>query len=108
MGMKQSQIIFPWDIFKYDIIFFDQKILKYLNDFQNRNVWVLWLKWTETMKAKQNQTFFHVSYFIGPFHAHPKLTPTLLMPALIPPAPNFGLTLFRAVAFHHLETLENL
>ena len=60
------------------------------------------------MKTKQNQTFFHGSYFIGPFHAHPKLPPTFFMAALNPPAPNFGQTLFRDVAFHHLETLENL
>ena len=27
--------IFPWDIFKSDIIFIDRKILKYFNDFYN-------------------------------------------------------------------------
>ena len=37
--------------------FFDQKILKYFNDFQNQNFSVLWLKWTKTTEMKQNQTF---------------------------------------------------
>ena len=32
------------------------------NDFKNQNVSVLWLKWTQTMKMKQNQTFFHGTY----------------------------------------------
>ena len=39
-----------------------QKILYYINDFQNRNFLVLWLKRTQTMKVKQNQTFFHGTY----------------------------------------------
>ena len=43
-------------------ILFYQKILKYFNDFQNRNFSVLWLKWTQTMKMKQNQTFIHRAY----------------------------------------------
>ena len=43
-------------------IFFYQKILKYFNDFQNRNFSVLPLKYTQTMEMKQNQTFFHGSY----------------------------------------------
>ena len=30
------------------------KILKYFNDFQNRNFSVLWIKWTQTVKTKQN------------------------------------------------------
>ena len=34
-------------------IFFYRKILKYLNDFQNRNFSVLRLKWTWTMKMKK-------------------------------------------------------
>ena len=38
-------------------IFGYQKLLKYFNDFQNRNFSVLWLKWTQTMGLKQNQTF---------------------------------------------------
>ena len=39
-----------------------QKILKYLNDLQNRNFLILWLKWTQTRETKQNQTFFHGAY----------------------------------------------
>ena len=35
---------------------------KYFNDFQNRNFWVLWLNWIQTMEKKQNQTFFHGAY----------------------------------------------
>ena len=55
--------IFPRDIFKSDTIsFFIKKILKYFNDFQNQNFSVLWLKWTQTMEMKQNQTFFHGTY----------------------------------------------
>ena len=70
--------MFPWDIFKTDAIsifyqtwcyiffyqtwyyiFFCQKVLKCFHDFQNQNVSVLWLKSTQTMEIKQNQTFFH-------------------------------------------------
>ena len=53
--------IFPWDIFKSDTFFY-QNILKYFNDFQNQNFSVLWLKWTQIMEMKQNQTFFHGTY----------------------------------------------
>ena len=50
-------------IIQISIIFFDQKILiKYFNDFDNKNLSVLWLKWTQTMKIKKNQTSFHGSY----------------------------------------------
>ena len=35
---------------------------KYFNDLQNQNFSVLWLKWTQTMEIKQNQTFFHGTY----------------------------------------------
>ena len=38
--------------------FLINKKLKYFNDFQNRNFSLLWLKWTQTMKIKKNQTFF--------------------------------------------------
>ena len=41
---------------------FYQKMLKYFNDLQNRNFLVLWLKWTQTMAMKQNQTVFHGTY----------------------------------------------
>ena len=42
MEMKQKLDIFPWDIFKSDTIsFFNKKILKYFNDFQNQNFLVL-------------------------------------------------------------------
>ena len=41
-GNETKSDIFPWDIFKSDTIsFFYQKILKYFNDFQNRNFSVL-------------------------------------------------------------------
>ena len=32
-GNETKSDIFPWDIFKSDIIFIGSKILKYLNDF---------------------------------------------------------------------------
>ena len=55
--------IFPlWHIQIWHYIFFYQNILKYFNDFQNRNFSVLWLKWTQTNEMKQNQTFFHGTY----------------------------------------------
>ena len=59
MEMKQKLDIFPWDIFKSDTIpFFNKKILKYFNDFQNQNFLVLWLKGIQTIEIKQNQLFF--------------------------------------------------
>ena len=39
-------------------VFFYQKILKYFNDFSNWSFSVLWLKTTQAMEMKQNQTFF--------------------------------------------------
>ena len=39
-----------------------QKILKYFHDLPNQNFSVLWLKWTQIMKIKQNQTFFDGTY----------------------------------------------
>ena len=42
------------DVIKSNIIFFNQKILKYFNDLQNQNFWVLWLTWNEIMETKQN------------------------------------------------------
>ena len=60
---KTKSGIFPWDKLKSDTkSFFIKKMLKHFNDFQNRNFSVLWLKWTQTMKMKQNQTFFHGTY----------------------------------------------
>ena len=50
------------ELCKCDIFFFNQKMLKYFNDCQNRNFSVLWLKWTQTMKMKQNQALFHGIY----------------------------------------------
>ena len=59
-GNETKSDIFLWDIIKSDVIyFFCQKImytLKYFNDFQNQHFSVLWLKWTQTMETKQNQT----------------------------------------------------
>ena len=43
-------------------IIFYQKILKYFNDFQNRNFSVLCLEWTQPIEMKQNQTFSHGTY----------------------------------------------
>ena len=43
-------------------IIFYQKILKYFNDFQNRNFSVLCLERTQTIEMKQNQTFSHGTY----------------------------------------------
>ena len=56
--------IFPWHIFKSGSIsfFFYRNILKYFNDFQLLNFSVLLLKLTQTIKMKENQTFFHVTY----------------------------------------------
>ena len=51
--------------------FFYSKIWKYFGDFQNRSFSVLWLRWTQAMEMRQNQTFFHeicsnlTSFFIG-------------------------------------------
>ena len=60
---KTKSGIFPWDKLKSDTkSFFIKKMLKHFNDFQNRNFSVLWLKWTQTMEMKQNQTFFHETY----------------------------------------------
>ena len=56
----------PWDIYTSDAIFLLIKkyyrILQNFNDFQNQNFSVLWLKWTQTMEMKQNQTFFQGTY----------------------------------------------
>ena len=55
--------IFPWDIFKsYTIYFFNEKILKYFNDFQNQIFSVSWGYLTQTIEMKQNQTFFYETY----------------------------------------------
>ena len=54
---KTKSDTFPWDKLKSDTKSFFIK--KCFNDFQNRNFSVLWLKWTQTMEMKQNQTFFH-------------------------------------------------
>ena len=60
-GNETKSDILLWDIFKSDTFFY-QKILKYFNDFQNRNSSNLWLKWTQTMEMKENQTFFKGTY----------------------------------------------
>ena len=72
-GNKTKSDILPYDIVKSDviIIFFGQRILKYFNNFQNRNFLVLWLKWTQKIEMKQNDTFFRgtssylTSFFVG-------------------------------------------
>ena len=53
--------IFPYDIFKSDNIFFYPKILKYFNDFQNRNFSVL-TKVNENIENEKNQAYFHEAY----------------------------------------------
>ena len=40
-GNETKSEFLPWLKFKYDIIFFRQKIFKYFNDFQNQNFSVL-------------------------------------------------------------------
>ena len=40
-GNETKSDIFPWGIFKSDVITFYQKILKYFNDFQNQNFSIL-------------------------------------------------------------------
>ena len=62
-GNETKPDTFPGDISKSaSISFFYQNILKYFNDSQHRNFLVLWLKWSQTMEMKQNQTFFHGTY----------------------------------------------
>ena len=51
--------IFLRDIFKLDSY---QTKLKYFSYFQNQNFSNLWLKWTQTIEIKQNQTVFHGIY----------------------------------------------
>ena len=44
-------------------LFFDKKKNESISvTFKNQNFSVLWLKWTQTMETKQNQTFFHRTY----------------------------------------------
>ena len=62
MEMKLNQTSFHGTYLNLTAYLFYQNILKYFNDFQNRNFSVLWLKWTQTMEMKQNQTFFHGTY----------------------------------------------
>ena len=38
---ETKSTIFPWDIFRFDVTFARQKILKYFNDFQNQRFSVL-------------------------------------------------------------------
>ena len=48
IGNETKSDIFPWDIFKYDIIL-------------KSNFKILWLNQTQAMEMKQNQTF-HMGY----------------------------------------------
>ena len=50
--------IFPWHMFKSDVIFFYQKISKYFNDFGNLNFAVTKVNPSNRNK-KKNQTYFH-------------------------------------------------
>ena len=56
-GNETKSDIFSWGIFNLTPYGFYQKILMYLNDFQNRNFSDLWLNWSQKMKMKKNQTF---------------------------------------------------
>ena len=57
-GIETKSDIFPWHIFKSCVIFFlIKKTFKKFNGFQNQNLSGLWLKWTQKMEMKQNQTF---------------------------------------------------
>ena len=68
---KPNQKLFDRTYSNLTSIFLLKKVLKYLNNFLNRNFSDLWLKWTQTIEMKQNQTFFHrtysnlISIFIG-------------------------------------------
>ena len=61
-GNETNSDIFSWDIYKSDAVSFLSKKVKYLNYFQNRNFLALWLKQTQTVEMKQNQTFAHRTY----------------------------------------------
>ena len=56
---ETKSYIFPWDIFKCDTISF--LLLLCFNSKWNFSI--LWLKWTEAMEMKHNQTFFHGTYW---------------------------------------------
>ena len=58
----KSGIFFMEHIQIWHHICFYQKKLKCFNDFQNWNLSVLWLNWTETMEMKLNETFFYGTY----------------------------------------------
>ena len=68
MKLRPNQTLFDRTHSNMKSSFSYQKILYYINDFQNRNFPVLWLKWTQTMKVKQNQTFFHGIYLSSVEH----------------------------------------
>ena len=62
-GNETKSDNFPWDMFKSETVsFFDRKILKYFNDFQNGNFSALRLRLIQTMEMKENQTFSHEAY----------------------------------------------
>ena len=61
-GNETKSDIILWGIFKSETISFFVKKLKYFNVFQIRNFSVLWLKRTQIMEMKINQTFFHGTY----------------------------------------------
>ena len=62
MEIQQNQTFSMGHIQLWQHTFFYQDILKYFNDFQNRNFSVLGLKWTQAMEMEQNQTFFQGTY----------------------------------------------
>ena len=77
LGKLKSNTVWQ-GIFKYDIILFIYlfmylstylfidwliKEVKYFNDFKNHSFSVSWLKWTQSVEVKQNQTFFHGTYW---------------------------------------------
>ena len=55
---KTKSDIFHWTYSNLRSYLLYLNILKYFNDFQNWNLSILWLKWTQIMEMKQNQRFF--------------------------------------------------
>ena len=62
MEMKENKKFFHGTYSNLTPHLFQRKILKYFNDFHNRNFSVLWLKLTQTMEMKENQIFFHETH----------------------------------------------
>ena len=61
MDIKQNQTSFHGEYLNLTAYLFYQNILKYFNDFQNRNFSVLWPKWSQAIEVKQNQTYSNLT-----------------------------------------------